>query len=265
MVGYLYFQHGNSIWLGMPNHEEHCQHSFQRYGVRGDEIHAWMDEPSSVAGTSHRDFRHDLSSLPTAIQLFGKAYGAEMVENIFLDHLKADSEEHRRREQESDESLKPKLWSKSDDDFLCGKFLDLSDEALEASLQTKSKTAIRKRREYLGLIRPRIIKRNRDQPRIQRLVFKLQRGQRIFGTVEVTGGNNDVDFGFFTYQGASVSTLRPANIERISGSKSFAHNISVSGNYCFYFSNSFSVVTSKAVEFHYHLENGQDIGISFTI
>jgi hypothetical protein len=224
-----------------------------------------MDEPSSIAGQSHRSFRHDLSSLPTAIQLFGKAYGADIVENIFLDHLKADSEEHRKREQESDESLKPKLWSKSDDDFLCRKFLDLSDEALEASLQTKSKAEIRKRREYLGLIRPKIIKRNRNQSRIQRLVFKLQRGQRIFGIVKITGGNNDVDFGFFNYQGVSVSTLRPVDAERISGSKSFAYNISVSGNYCFYFSNSFSVVTSKVVEFHYHLENGRDIGISFTI
>jgi hypothetical protein len=224
-----------------------------------------MDEPSSIAGMSHRSFRHDLSSLPTAIQLFGKVYGAETVENIFLDHLKADSEENRKRDQESSGSLSPKLWSRSEDDFLCRRFLDMSDDALEASLQTKSKTEIRKRREYLGLIRPKIIKRTRNQQRIQRLVFKLQRGQRILGTVKVTGGNNDVDFGFFTYQGASVSGLRPVNAERISGGKSFEYHISVSGNYCFYFSNSFSVITSKLVEFSYHLENGKEIGISFSV
>jgi len=63
----------------MPDHEEHCQHSFRRYGVRGDEIHAWIDEPSQVAGGSHRSYRHDLASLPTAIQLFGKIYGDEVV------------------------------------------------------------------------------------------------------------------------------------------------------------------------------------------
>jgi hypothetical protein len=101
----------------MPNHEEHCQHSLKRYGIRGDEIHAWMDEPSSIAEMSHRSFRHDLSSLPTAIQLFGKVYGAETVENIFLDHLKADSEENRKRDQESSGSLSPKLWSRSEDDL----------------------------------------------------------------------------------------------------------------------------------------------------
>jgi hypothetical protein len=181
-----------------------------------------MDEPSRVAGISHRSYRHDLSSLPTAIQLFGKVYGAEMVENIFLDHLKADSEENRKREQESDESLKLRLWSKPEDDFLVRKFLDMSDDVLEASLQTKSKAEIRKRREYSGLIRPKIVKRTRNQLRIQRLVFRLQRGQRISGTFKITGGNNDVDFGFFTYQGGSVSKLRPVHIERISGNKSFA-------------------------------------------
>ena len=67
----------------------------KRYGVRGDDIHAWMDEPSQVSGAAHRMFRHDLKSLPVAIKLFGAEYGDEMVENIFLDHLKADSEEDR--------------------------------------------------------------------------------------------------------------------------------------------------------------------------
>jgi hypothetical protein len=84
----------------MPEHEEHCLHSEKRYGVRGDDIHSWIDEPSAVAGGFHRSFRHDLSSLPTAIQIFGSKYGADMVENIFLDHLKADSEENRKKEVE---------------------------------------------------------------------------------------------------------------------------------------------------------------------
>ncbi len=82
----------------MPQHEEHCLHSEKRYGVRGDDIHSWIDEPSAVAGALHRDYRHDLGSLPIAIQIFGSKYGADMVENIFLDHLKADSEENRQKE-----------------------------------------------------------------------------------------------------------------------------------------------------------------------
>jgi DNA-directed RNA polymerase subunit RPC12/RpoP len=84
----------------VTGHEEHCLHSQKRYGVRGDDIHSWIDEPSAVAGGSHRSFRHELSSLPVAIQIFGSQYGADMVENIFLDHLKADSEENRRKEAE---------------------------------------------------------------------------------------------------------------------------------------------------------------------
>src|SRR4030067_1418688 len=84
----------------MPGHEEHCLHSQKRYGVRGDDIHSWIDEPSAVAGALHRDYRHDLHSLPAAIQIFGSKYGADMVENIFLDHLKADSEENRKKEVE---------------------------------------------------------------------------------------------------------------------------------------------------------------------
>ena len=81
----------------MPDHEEHCLHSEKRYGIRGDDIHQWIDEPSQIAGSSHRNYRHDLESMPIAIEAFGKIYGAEMVENIFLDHLKADSEESRKR------------------------------------------------------------------------------------------------------------------------------------------------------------------------
>jgi hypothetical protein len=84
----------------MPGHEEHCLHSEKRYGVRGDDIHSWIDEPVAVAGASHRDYRHDLRSLPAAIQIFGPKYGADLVENIFLDHLKADSEENRKKEVE---------------------------------------------------------------------------------------------------------------------------------------------------------------------
>jgi len=84
----------------VPGHEEHCLHSEKRYGVRGDDIHSWIDEPVAVAGASHRRHRHSLESLHAAIQIFGSKYGADTVENIFLDHLKADSEENRKKEVE---------------------------------------------------------------------------------------------------------------------------------------------------------------------
>jgi DNA-directed RNA polymerase subunit RPC12/RpoP len=84
----------------MPDHEEHCLHSLKRYGIRGDDIHSWIDEPVAVAGASHREYRHSLESLHAAIQIFGSKYGADAVENIFLDHLKADSEENRKKEVE---------------------------------------------------------------------------------------------------------------------------------------------------------------------
>ena len=222
-----------------------------------------MDEPSQVAGGSHRDFRHDLASLPTAIQLFSKLYGADVVENIFLDHLKADSEEIRKHEHEAD-YRSSKLWSKEEDNYIYNNFLQMSDEVLETNLQNKSKSEIRQRRECLGLIRPKFVRRTKNRPRIQKLVFRLQRGQKISGNVKVIGGNNDIDFGSFYYQG-SVATLMPKNPERISNLKSFNFQIDTSGNYCFYFSNSFSLVTSKDVEFTYRLENGKSVRISFRI
>ena len=85
----------------MPNHEEHCQHSFKRYGVRGDDIHSWIDEPSQIMGGEHRKFRHDLASLPICLDVFKDKYTPDMIENIFLDHLKADSEEGREKRQEN--------------------------------------------------------------------------------------------------------------------------------------------------------------------
>lgn len=170
----------------MPSHEEHCQHSEKRYGVRGDDIHAWIDEPSQISGGSHRNYRHNLSSLETAIQIFGKLYGAEMVENVFLDHLKADSEERRKQDEELKKSgFSPYRWTQEEDDYLIQNVLKKTDEEFEADLKSKSKSAILKRRKYLGLIRPRIIKRTSHHRREQRLVFKLDRGQRFFMNIEI--------------------------------------------------------------------------------
>ena len=128
----------------MPQHEEHCLHSERRYGVRGDDIHAWMDEPSGLAGGSHRNFRHDLNSLPVAIQIFGSKYGAEMVENIFLDHLKADSEENRKKEAERNHvEEKVSIWT-----FPIPSF-DLSVEGLRRYLESSVSSVPNSPRELL--------------------------------------------------------------------------------------------------------------------
>ena len=254
----------------MPQHEEHCQHSEKRYGVRGDEIHSWIDEPSQISGGSHRNFRHDLNSLPTAIQLFCKTYGAEIVEDIFLDHLKADSEEKRRQKEEAQDSGidSPNFWTKEDDEYLCQNFMEKTDQELESDLKVKSKSAIMKRRKYLGLIRPKIINRLRNSPRVQRLVFKLERGQKFFLTISAKGGKNDIDF-WLTGSSNKTPTTNvdsygfTGKAERIVEGKTLEFVPEISDNYSFYFSNAFSVFTKKEVLVAYHLENGREIKLYF--
>jgi hypothetical protein len=88
----------------MPNREEHCLHSYERYGIRGDDIHSWIDEPSQILGGSHRNERHDVNSLDTAIRMFGNKYGDDAVRQIFLDHLYLDSKEKQELQQQSTEN-----------------------------------------------------------------------------------------------------------------------------------------------------------------
>lgn len=77
----------------MPSHEEHCQHALKRYGVRGDDIHQYLDEPCRFVGQGHREFRHDSNTLKLVGQIFGKKYGRELAENIALDHIMLDHKE----------------------------------------------------------------------------------------------------------------------------------------------------------------------------
>lgn len=73
----------------MPNREEHCKHTMERYGVTGEDIHEWMDEPSLLLGPEHRGERHDpQQSLP---QIFVNKYGSELARNIMLDHIFLDA------------------------------------------------------------------------------------------------------------------------------------------------------------------------------
>jgi len=76
----------------MPNNEEHSQHCEKFIGVRGEDIHTWMDAHARYLGWHHRDSRHTPEDLDFCIKLFGKKYGIETVRKIFYDHLILDEE-----------------------------------------------------------------------------------------------------------------------------------------------------------------------------
>jgi curved DNA-binding protein CbpA len=164
-------------------------------------------------------------------------------------------------------NIKNKFWSEQEDNFLINKFMNYIDEELAISniFNNKSKNDIKRRREDLGLIRPKMVKRVRNQIRTQRIAFKLQQNQIISGKIQVSGGNNDIIFGVFDFPKNMSSKLYPYNKERVTGMKIFSYSISSTGNVCFYFSNEFSIITSKYVSFQYKIDNGKDIGLSFSV
>jgi len=85
----------------LPGHEEHCQHTLKRYGVRGDDVHSFLDEPCRIAGKGHRQFRHDSETVKLVGQIFGKKYGRELAENIALDHIMLDHKEEIRKRRDN--------------------------------------------------------------------------------------------------------------------------------------------------------------------
>lgn len=82
----------------MPNNEEHCADSLKRYGKTFAELHAWMDEPSFLLGSSHRRYRHDPNVTPDE----AKAIFGENADNACLDHIRLDELESRNRIPNSD-------------------------------------------------------------------------------------------------------------------------------------------------------------------
>lgn len=77
----------------MPSHEEHCQDSLKRYGKRFDELHKWMDEPSTLLGPGHRKYRHDPNKTPQ----IAKALFGTLADQACLDHIRLDELESRRK------------------------------------------------------------------------------------------------------------------------------------------------------------------------
>ena len=71
----------------MANLSEHSRHTLKRYGVTGESIHRWMDEPSQIDG-EHRRFRHEVNTeIPRE---YIKEFGEELSRNILLDHIDLD-------------------------------------------------------------------------------------------------------------------------------------------------------------------------------
>jgi len=74
----------------MPSNEEHQEHTFQRYGIRAEDIHRWMDEPWVLYGQQHRWTRHDLKIIP---KVFIDKYGEELTKQIMIDHILLDQKQ----------------------------------------------------------------------------------------------------------------------------------------------------------------------------
>jgi len=76
----------------MPNHEVHCAESLKRYGKSFSELHAWMDEPSLILGSAHRQYRHDPNVTPSE----AKAIFGDFADHACLDHIRLDELESRK-------------------------------------------------------------------------------------------------------------------------------------------------------------------------
>ena len=88
-----------------PDRLAHMEHSLERYGSKGEDIHAFLDEPVKMQGKAHREFRHDTETIRLVGKLFEKEYGRELAENIALDHIMLDHKT-RLHEQETTKLVK---------------------------------------------------------------------------------------------------------------------------------------------------------------
>jgi hypothetical protein len=106
--------------------------------------------------------------------------------------------------------------------------------------------------------------RANNELKVQRIVFELKKRQRLLCAIKVSGGSNDIQFSVFPYE-KRLQFYTPANLEVIKSSKAVGYEIDRAGDYCFYFSNAFSWVTKKTVEFAYQLEDKRAITLVFTV
>lgn len=105
--------------------------------------------------------------------------------------------------------------------------------------------------------------------KVQRFVFTLKRGEKFFMDFKINGGKNDIDFWMADSKnkttGHASFWIGIRGTERIVGKKTIELFPEVSGKYYFYFSNSFSLFTSKEILVSYQLENKQRIRLKFIV
>ena len=91
----------------------------------------------------------------------------------------------------------------------------------------QNQKASTKKSQYLGLIRPKVTKRTRNKQREQRLVFRLNRGQKFYLRTNIYGGNKDIDCYITNFRNGGISkekVIRRKDIEFVPKS---------TGNYSF--------------------------------
>lgn len=72
----------------MPKRKIHCEFTLRKYGVTGEDIHYWIDEPSRDLGVVHRILRHNYYDwIP---QRFVYKYGLDLALDIMRSHIWLD-------------------------------------------------------------------------------------------------------------------------------------------------------------------------------
>ncbi len=85
--------------------ERHAKHTEILFGVRADDIHKWIDQyfdqrrfrqpfwrlvADGWSPYEHRKYLHHKEALPQAIEVFKDKYSEDIIEKIFIQHLKDD-------------------------------------------------------------------------------------------------------------------------------------------------------------------------------
>ncbi|HEV2227074.1 MAG TPA: emp24/gp25L/p24 family protein [Nitrososphaerales archaeon] len=84
------------------------------------------------------------------------------------------------------------------------------------------------------------------------LTFNLNNGDKVSGSVSITGGGaNDVDFFVTNPSGAQIY-----NAGRVNSGTSFSFTADASGAYILHFDNSFSLLSDKMVTVSYDVSSG---------
>lgn len=78
----------------MPSVNEHVAHSNKWIGVKGTEIHKWIDAPFDKHQAYHRRYRHDFDSCIRELVLdrpdLIEKFGITITEKVVKDHIDFD-------------------------------------------------------------------------------------------------------------------------------------------------------------------------------